>query len=251
MSSVAYEVRGGKAVYGGRTLSEWVPEVVDAVVRAYDPEQVILFGSVARGDDGPDSDLDLMVVCSSIDYTKRHELEAQLYAASAAVPRYSSSSRTAVSTNAAATLSAPCTTGRSGKDGSSMRELPANNYEEARRWLQNVEDDLHAMHAVVRDPESPRRMVCFLSHLVVEKALKATLIDAGVLFQKTHNLLVLHDSCLERERLVDMERTLLAQCNPWAVDGRYADELASRLAGFAEQAVSEVRRELGADRGSL
>jgi HEPN domain-containing protein len=139
-----------------------------------------------------------------------------------------------------------------------MPELPDNNYDEARRWLRSVEDDLHAMRAVVRDPESPRRMVCFLSHLVAEKALKATLIDVGVPFQKTHNLLVLHDSCLERGRLVVLERTLLAQCNPWAVDGRYADdlaeadsELASRLAGFAEQVVSEVRRELGADRGGL
>jgi HEPN domain-containing protein len=83
-----------------------------------------------------------------------------------------------------------------------------------------VEDDLHAMRAVVRDPESPRRMVCFLSHLVAEKALKATLIDVGVPFQKTHNLLVLHDSCLERGRLVVLERTLLAQCNPWAIEGR-------------------------------
>ena len=137
-----------------------------------------------------------------------------------------------------------------------MPELPDNNYDEARRWLQNVEDDLHAMHAVVRDPESPRRMVCFLSHLVVEKALKATLIDAGVLFQKTHNLLVLHDSCVGLGRLVGLDRQLLAWCNPWAVDGRYADdlaeadaELANRLAGLAEQVVVEVRRELGAERG--
>jgi len=74
MRSVTYEMRDGKALYGGRTLAEWVPEVVDAVVRACDPEEVLLFGSVARGDDGPDSDIDLMVVCSSIDYTKRHEL---------------------------------------------------------------------------------------------------------------------------------------------------------------------------------
>jgi predicted nucleotidyltransferase len=81
MSPVAYEVRDGKARYDGRTLSEWLPVVVDAVVGACDPEQVLLFGSVARGDDGPDSDLDLMVVLSSIDYTKRHDLEANLYAA--------------------------------------------------------------------------------------------------------------------------------------------------------------------------
>jgi len=139
-----------------------------------------------------------------------------------------------------------------------MPELPENNYDEARRWLQNLEDDLHAIRAVVRDPESPRRMVRFLSHLVVEMTLKATLIDAVVPFQKTHNPLVLHDSCLKRGRLVDLERSLLAQRNPWALDGRYANDLAeadsqfaSRLAELAEQVVSEVRRELGADRGNL
>ncbi len=81
MSALAYEVRDGKVLYEGRTLADWVPEVVDAVVKACDPEQVILFGSVARGDDGPDSDLDLMVVLSSVDYSRRHELEAALYGA--------------------------------------------------------------------------------------------------------------------------------------------------------------------------
>ena len=137
-----------------------------------------------------------------------------------------------------------------------MPELPDNSFDEARRWLANVEDDLHAMRAVARDPESPGRMVCFLSHLVVEKALKTTLIDVGVPFQKTHNLLVLHDSCVGLGRLVGLDRQLLAWCNPWAVDGRYADdlaeadaELANRLAGLAEHVVAEVRRELGAERG--
>ena len=137
-----------------------------------------------------------------------------------------------------------------------MPELPDDNYGEARRWLGNVEDDLHAMRAVARDPESPGRMACFLAHLVTEKALKATLIDAGMPFQKTHNLLVLHDSCVGLGRLVELDRQLLASCNPWAVDGRYADdlaeadaELANRLAGLAEQVVVEVRRELGAERG--
>ena len=81
MSPVAFELRDGKARYDDRTLAEWVPDVVDLVVGARSPEEVLLFGSVARGDDGPDSGLDLMVVCSSIDYAKRHELEATLYGA--------------------------------------------------------------------------------------------------------------------------------------------------------------------------
>lgn len=37
-------------------------EVVRRLVAAYRPEQVYLFGSVARGEAGPDSDYDLLVV---------------------------------------------------------------------------------------------------------------------------------------------------------------------------------------------
>jgi predicted nucleotidyltransferase len=37
-------------------------EVVRRLMEAYSPERVYLFGSVARGDAGPDSDYDIMVV---------------------------------------------------------------------------------------------------------------------------------------------------------------------------------------------
>jgi len=37
-------------------------EVVHRLVAAYRPERIYLFGSVARGDAGPDSDYDLLVV---------------------------------------------------------------------------------------------------------------------------------------------------------------------------------------------
>ncbi|HJT23464.1 MAG TPA: nucleotidyltransferase domain-containing protein [bacterium] len=36
--------------------------VVDRLAKAYHPERIYLFGSVARGEAGPDSDYDLMVV---------------------------------------------------------------------------------------------------------------------------------------------------------------------------------------------
>jgi predicted nucleotidyltransferase len=41
-----------------RTLAE----AVRRLVKAYLPERIYLFGSVARGDPGPDSDYDLLVV---------------------------------------------------------------------------------------------------------------------------------------------------------------------------------------------
>ncbi len=37
-------------------------EILRRLVAAYQPERVYLFGSKARGDEGPDSDYDLMVV---------------------------------------------------------------------------------------------------------------------------------------------------------------------------------------------
>lgn len=42
---------------------EAVPrELLDRVVTYFDPQQVVLFGSRARGEAGPDSDIDLLVV---------------------------------------------------------------------------------------------------------------------------------------------------------------------------------------------
>jgi len=39
-------------------------EIVRRLVEAYHPERIYLFGSKARGEEGPDSDYDIMVVVS-------------------------------------------------------------------------------------------------------------------------------------------------------------------------------------------
>jgi predicted nucleotidyltransferase len=43
-------------------VAELLDEIVRRIVAVSDPQQIILFGSYARGDTGPDSDLDLLVV---------------------------------------------------------------------------------------------------------------------------------------------------------------------------------------------
>lgn len=48
--------------WNDRSLGEWVPEIVEDIVSAVDPVRIILFGSVPRGEAGPDSDLDLLLV---------------------------------------------------------------------------------------------------------------------------------------------------------------------------------------------
>lgn len=48
-----------------------IQKMVDLIVERFQPEKVILFGSYARGDAGPDSDVDLLVVKDAVDRRRR------------------------------------------------------------------------------------------------------------------------------------------------------------------------------------
>jgi predicted nucleotidyltransferase len=52
--------------------------MVRRLVQQFDPEQIILFGSQARGDAGPDSDVDLMVVMPVKGSKRDKRIELQL-----------------------------------------------------------------------------------------------------------------------------------------------------------------------------
>lgn len=62
---------------------EALREIVRRIVEAAQPEKIILFGSAARGEMGPDSDVDLLVVKSGV---HRRELAARLYRELADLP---------------------------------------------------------------------------------------------------------------------------------------------------------------------
>jgi predicted nucleotidyltransferase len=44
------------------SVSEQIDRMAKRIVKRFHPEKIILFGSQARGDAGPDSDVDLLVV---------------------------------------------------------------------------------------------------------------------------------------------------------------------------------------------
>src|SRR5438128_999423 len=52
-------------------------DIVDRVVRAANPEKIVLFGSAARGTMGPNSDVDLLVIKKG--KFNRHRLTVSIY----------------------------------------------------------------------------------------------------------------------------------------------------------------------------
>ncbi len=55
-----------------------IREMVDRIVRRFEPEKVILFGSYATGKAGPDSDVDLMVVMAFSGSKRVKRLEVRM-----------------------------------------------------------------------------------------------------------------------------------------------------------------------------
>jgi uncharacterized protein len=56
------------AVLGGRemTPADYIQVMAERIGRDYDPVKIILFGSHARGEAGPESDIDLLVVLPEV-----------------------------------------------------------------------------------------------------------------------------------------------------------------------------------------
>jgi predicted nucleotidyltransferase len=74
----AYAVQDNHAMWAGRTLRSWADDLVDLLAEEFDPARIILFGSLATGDDGPHSDIDLLVVLDDAPLADRRRLMVAL-----------------------------------------------------------------------------------------------------------------------------------------------------------------------------
>jgi uncharacterized protein len=60
------------------TVRATIDRMVQRIVKKFRPQQVILFGSQARGDAGPDSDVDLLVVMDFEGPAREKRIEIRL-----------------------------------------------------------------------------------------------------------------------------------------------------------------------------
>jgi predicted nucleotidyltransferase len=70
-------IAAGAPGLGGGVAPAVLDEIIRRIVEVAQPDRIILFGSAARGEMGPDSDIDLLVVKSGVSHRRR--LEGDIY----------------------------------------------------------------------------------------------------------------------------------------------------------------------------
>ena len=71
----------------GKKNTDAIARMVNRIVERFDPEQIILFGSYARGSANPDSDVDLSVVMKNVKSKRAKQVEMRCALHDIRIPR--------------------------------------------------------------------------------------------------------------------------------------------------------------------
>ena len=91
-----------------------------------------------------------------------------------------------------------------------------------REWVRKAENDFKAAAQLIRRRKDlVADAACFHCQQCVEKYLKARLLEAGVAFPRTHDLLRLLNQCVQFEPLWSAYVKVVDRMSSYAVDFRY------------------------------
>jgi len=120
-----------------------------------------------------------------------------------------------------------------------------------RDWAKKAENDFKAaLQLLRRRKDVVPDAACFFCQQSVEKYLKARLIEAGIPFRRTHDLLQLLNLCVPVEPLWSAYAKVVDSMSDYAVDFRYPGHTATlaeakRALKHCRSLRTEVRRSLG------
>ena len=231
--------------------------MTERIVREFDPLQIILFGSQARGDADRHSDIDLLVVFAELTDKRKTAIDIDRALADLPVakditvstPEELERSRTRIGSvlryaqqegkvlwknrNAEARCGIP-------NKEVKVAIQTTDRLTDTARWLRHAEEDLTTAEIFLGHAHVPPRQVCWHAHQAAEKALKAALIFLQIDFRRTHDLNVLRDLLPESWQL---KTTLpnLGALNRWAVEARYPEDGQEATETDASTAVEHAR----------
>ena len=237
--------------------NEFISIMTERIVRDFDPLQIILFGSQARGDADRDSDIDLLVVFAELTDKRKTAIDLEDALSDVPVakdiivstPEELERSRTRIG-------SVLRYAQQEGKvlwknwNVDAYRNIPSKEVNSAMqttdrltdtaRWLRHAEEDLTTAETFLGHPHVPARQVCWHAHQAAEKALKAALIFLQIDFRRTHDLNVLRDLLPENWHLKTALPNL-KNLNRWALEARYPEEGQEPVQTDASTAVEHAR----------
>jgi len=203
---------------------------VSDIVSALDPVQVYIFGSVARGDDGPRSDLDILVVFDKIEDNQIGNLmDESRNAVTAPVPRdvlvtdlarfeFNKQRLWHIEHQVAKTgILVYEREPRIAKE-QYMNPPPADDSQDTDLWMEKSRSDLTMMNLgmSVNDPDN----ALYHAQQAAEKSLKALLITERIEVPPTHNLNELIRALPSHYHEI-FDNDALESLTKWEVEGRY------------------------------
>ena len=235
---VAYEVRdGNKAFYNDKTIGEWLSTAINELVSKVDPVAIYVFGSVARGEEGPHSDLDLLVIFDKIrdDQVIDLMIEARR-SITAPIPcdvlvsdlaRFEFNKQRLWHIEHQIARSGLMAYEREPKipKESYMNPPPPDEIADATEFLKRAKNDL--LGAELFRDAGDKHNAGFHAQQACEKALKALLIALRHEPPRTHDLVELVDVLeeLPGHHVNLFDKQALEALTPWALVGRYPGDI--------------------------
>jgi HEPN domain-containing protein len=203
--------------------------LLDSIVAHFNPQRVILFGSMARGDAGPDSDIDLLVVVDDDTPTERlsgrsvAEARAGYRGGADILPYRASVFRTRAQARAslAATVLREGVTlyAREAEIGGEVSEY--GPWEEAQSWFQKAHEDLSVVRLVL--PAGLTDSAAFHVQQVLEKLLRGLLAAADQVLFKSHDIEELAELAHVHWPAIVASPFPLKKVGEWYIGSRYPD----------------------------
>jgi len=209
------------------------PELLDPVVAYFNPRRVILFGSRARGDAGPDGDIDLLVVVDDDTPADKVTLRAGRQARSGyhrpadIIPVREDTFRRM--------CGIPGTLSRAAwLDGVTVYEQvreempepepdPVDRHNSVLGWIKIARSDIQVARACLEMVPSQPGVAAYHCQQAAEKALKGFLVLADVDFGKTHDLDGLGASVVAAYPATEPQVAPLGGLTNWGIVYRYPD----------------------------